>query len=245
MRFTFDASTIDPNQMPEPLPLNWYHVTITREEIKETSGSAGKGQSLTFFLKVLSGPHAGREQRDQLNIDNPNPTTVRIAQQRLSAYAHVTGQVRFNDTAELFNKPFAAKIGPQEDNPKYGEVFGLKDMQGNEPGRQPLTSQSTSNWDQPPTQQQQPPSWAPQANPTQPFAQTASGQIHAASNQSGIFAQTALPSGMMTSTPSSPSFANGGLTPAFPTSQTPQQSAFSQPASGLPVADAGRPPWMK
>lgn len=236
MRFTFDASTIDPNQMLEPLPLNWYHVTITREEIKETNGSAGKGQSLTFFLKVLSGPHAGREQRDQLNIDNPNPTTVRIAQQRLSAYAHVTGQVRFNDTAELFNKPFAARIGPQEDNPKYGEVFGLRDMQGNEPGRQ-HQSANLSNQNFEDSRRQA--AWAPQANPTQPFASTANGQTQANHGHVGMFAPPA------TTFPSNPSFANGGLTPAFPTSQTSQQAGFLQPATGLPVADAGRPPWMK
>lgn len=134
MRYAFNAQTIEiTDGPPPPVPLNWYKVVISREEVKETNGDAGKGNQLAFYCKVIEGEYTGREQRKGMNLDNPNPQTVRIAQEELAKFSWVVGRPGFQDTQELFNTPFFAQMGPQEGSVKYGDVFEVRDLNGKTP----------------------------------------------------------------------------------------------------------------
>lgn len=170
MRYAFNAQTIEiTDGPPPPVPLNWYKVVISREEVKETNGDAGKGNQLAFYCKVIEGDYTGREQRKGMNLDNPNAQTVRIAQEELAKFSWVVGRPNFQDTQELFNIPLMALMGPQEGSTKYGDVFEVRDLNGKTPaelakmGIQPAQNFATGM-----TAQPQAPAWGaqPQAAPT-------------------------------------------------------------------------------
>jgi hypothetical protein len=106
--FAFDASKVAPEVGIEPLPNGEYMVIITNSLLKKTK--AGTGDIMELTLAVVDGPMKGRKIWDRLNVKNPNPTAVQMAQARLSAICHSVGKITFSDTAELHNIPMIAKV---------------------------------------------------------------------------------------------------------------------------------------
>lgn len=230
MRYQFNATSVEITDGPlPPVPLNWYRVAISREEAKPTEGAAGKGTQLAFFLKVLEGDYSGREQRHGMNLDNPNATTVRIAQEELSKYAYVVGRPVFNDTQELFGIPFFAQMGPQKDEPRYGEVYEVRDVNGKTPAELAKMGQQQSAPFVPATaaQQQQPaPAWgAPAAQPVQQWGQQQPANPSQPQAVSSPFASPAA------------SIAPSPFGQASPQSSSP----FATPANGAPGAATASP----
>jgi hypothetical protein len=86
-------------------------------------------------MEAIDGPAKGLQTVDRLNLHNKNETAVRIANQQLAAYCHVTGVYAFNATEELHGKPFVVEMVARRDNPNQTEVGKLFDMNGNEPGK--------------------------------------------------------------------------------------------------------------
>jgi uncharacterized protein DUF669 len=130
----FDARTVEPASFAPPPPLADYHVRVADSEAKPTT--KGDGGYVSFQLEILDpGPYAGRKIPYNLNLWNPNAQTCEIAYKQLSALCHVTQVFEIRDTRQLHNIPFIATIGPQKDQPTYSNVFGVKDINGNMPGK--------------------------------------------------------------------------------------------------------------
>lgn len=117
----FDAAGIDPTTAYDLLPAGRYRVQIVESELRVTR--AGTGQYLWLMLDIIDGPLTGRKLFEQLNLINPNPTTVEIAQRTLSAICHATGQLQVTDSEQLHFKPMtivvtvdASKDGAPERN---------------------------------------------------------------------------------------------------------------------------------
>ncbi len=81
----------------------------------------GMGQFLWLMLDILDGPHKGRKIFDQLNLVNPNPTTVEIAQRTLSAICHATGRMHVSDSEELHLIPMTIQVKIKPPKNGYGE----------------------------------------------------------------------------------------------------------------------------
>lgn len=232
MQYQFNAAQVNPAQTVTCPPLDWYMVIIAGEDVKENKEKSNI--QLGFQIRVVDGPHKGSGVRDGMNLQNPNETTVRIAQQRLSAYAHVVGRLSFNDTRELHNLPFYAQLGPQKDDPKYGEIFAMRDLAGNEPGKQAQPSMPAPTQ----AQQQQPPAnfgmqpTAPFGNPLQPQGQQNGFAPSAAA------APPAQVAGPFQGAPGNGAFGTNPATGAS-TAATASPSNWSQP----PAQD--KPAWMK
>jgi hypothetical protein len=92
----FDASGIEPTTAYDLLPAGKYRAQIVESEIRVTKN--GMGQFLWLMLDILEGVCQGRKIFDQLNLVNPNPTTVEIAQRTLSAICHATGKLQVGDS---------------------------------------------------------------------------------------------------------------------------------------------------
>ena len=245
MNFNFDARSVNPDQRPEPLPLDWYPVIITDSEVKETKDQTGMYLSLTLRI-IPPHPKANREQQYNLNLKNNNQQTVDIAYRQLSAICHVVGVLQLQDTRQLHNIPFQAKIGPQTNDPSYGEVKAVRDFQGNDPGKQgapapyaqpaPVAQPAQSVWGNTAPQQPPPAYGAPPANPTQapPPAWGAPALGPAAPIQPAAFAPA--------SSPAPPA--------AFPGAPPPATAFPSNPAAPAPAASwqpqqpvGNKPPW--
>ena len=111
---TFDANNVTPSAPMELLPPGKYVVQIVQSEMKETTN--GSGQYLKLEMEVMDGPSKGRKLWDNLNLVNPNPQTVDIAQRALSAICHAVGRLQVSDSEELHYKPMTATLAVEPDS---------------------------------------------------------------------------------------------------------------------------------
>lgn len=126
----FNAETVDPNQVYDALPAGDYPVIISSADIRQTK--SGTGQYLEITLDIQSSDLMGRKLFDRLNLWNPNPKTVEIAQRQLSAICHATGVMQLEDTDQLIHRPLIASVKVKDD-PGYGlrnEIKGYKAQEG-------------------------------------------------------------------------------------------------------------------
>lgn len=99
----FDANKVEPNAGFDPIPEGQYVAIISESAMKPTKN--GDGQYLELTFQVLEGPHKGRNLWTRLNLWNPNPKAVQIAQGELSAICRAVGVMTPQDSAELHNLP--------------------------------------------------------------------------------------------------------------------------------------------
>lgn len=116
---SFDATSVEPTTAYELLPAGKYRAQIVESEMRVTRN--GMGQFLWLMLDILDGQHKGRKIFDQLNLVNPNPTTVEIAQRTLSAICHATGKMQVSDSEELHLIPMTIQVKIKPPKNGYGE----------------------------------------------------------------------------------------------------------------------------
>jgi hypothetical protein len=136
----FDATQYKPAVVGVPqLPVSGpegYKVVIAGSEVRPTKND--DGGLLALNLQIIEGDHAGSTGEYRLNLYNKSETAQRIAYEQLTAICHVTGVFQVLDTDVLMNIPFRVIVGLQKGDNKegYTEVKGVKDINGNDPGKQ-------------------------------------------------------------------------------------------------------------
>lgn len=104
-------------------PADKYPVILTKSEYKETK--AKNGHFLQMIMKVIAGKYKGRLIYENLNLDNPNPVAVEIANKALNSICKACGKVGVQDSEELHGIPFYAtlKVNPAtKTNPASNSV---------------------------------------------------------------------------------------------------------------------------
>ena len=104
----FNAHNVDPATEFEPIPAGKYTAVISDPEMKPTRNGTGSYLELTF--QVVEGEYKSRKLWARLNLDNPNPLTVKIAQAELSSICHATGVMQPKDSIELHNLPLQVTV---------------------------------------------------------------------------------------------------------------------------------------
>ena len=104
----FDASKVEPASSFDPIPAGKYLAVIVASELRPTK--SGSGNYLELTLQIAEGQYKGRKLWARLNLDNPNPQAMRIAQGELSAICRATGVMTPRDSAELHHLPLAIKV---------------------------------------------------------------------------------------------------------------------------------------
>lgn len=120
-RIDFNPAGIQPAKDFEPIAPGWYAAQIVQSEIRDTK--AGNGQYLYLELELLETHHPelkGRRLFDRLNIWNPNPKAVEIAQRTLSAICHAVGIPTMGDSEEAHHIPMAVKVRIRGAQGDYG-----------------------------------------------------------------------------------------------------------------------------
>ena len=115
----------------EPIPNDWYNVTMQESEMKPTKNN--DGAYLECQLKVVDGDFAGRLVWLRLNLDNKNEVAQEIAYKQLASICEATGVINVGDSAELHGKPFMVKVvvrPPQGDYDASNEIKGFKACAG-------------------------------------------------------------------------------------------------------------------
>jgi len=111
----FNAHDVDPSTPFDPVPADKYLAIITDSEMKVTKNGDGRFLELTF--EVIEGEYKGRKVWARLNLENPNPLTVKIARAELSAICRAVGVMTPRDSVELHNLPLlvTVKVKKRED----------------------------------------------------------------------------------------------------------------------------------
>ena len=85
------------------LPAGEYTAVIIKSQYKETKAKTGHYLQLQF--KVIEGEQKGRMLFENLNLDNPNPIAVEIANKELNSICQACGKAAVSDSEELHNIP--------------------------------------------------------------------------------------------------------------------------------------------
>jgi hypothetical protein len=121
---TFDASSVEPMGSYDVLPPAKYLVQIVASEMRPTRD--GRGQYLYLELEVLEGQHAGRKLFDRLNLVNPNPDAVQIAQRTLSSLCRAAGKLQVSNSEQLHLIPLIADVRVRPPSGAYGESNSMR-----------------------------------------------------------------------------------------------------------------------
>lgn len=113
-----------------PVPAGKYPAMIIKSQYKETK--AKTGHYLQFDIKITQGEHAGRLLFERLNLDNPNPVAVEIANKTLNTISHACGKIGVMDSDELHGiemlltviKNEATETQPANNDIKFYEPAG-------------------------------------------------------------------------------------------------------------------------
>lgn len=139
----------DMNSGFDPIPAGEYLSQIIESEVKDTAKKTGKYIKLKFA--ILKGEFKGRFIWTNLNIVNPNPVAVEIAQKELATLCRACGKAVIQDTQELHGIPILMKIKiklAKDDYPAGNEPIGYKPATvgatAQNPAEQPEGSESTS-----------------------------------------------------------------------------------------------------
>jgi len=108
----FNANTVPPSTFGA-MPPGMYAVMATASDRKPTK--AGTGEYLQFTIDVLDEAYNTKKLWLRLNLWNPNPTAVTIAQQELAALCKAVGVPEPQDSSELLNIPYIVKLGVEKD----------------------------------------------------------------------------------------------------------------------------------
>jgi len=106
---------------------------IKSSQYKQTK--AKNGYYLMLVWKIADGPHKGRQLFDNLNLDNPNPIAVEIANKSLNSICQAMGKVGVEDSEELHGIPIMItwKVTPATpQNPPGNSITAYKPMEEGE-----------------------------------------------------------------------------------------------------------------
>lgn len=106
----FDAKNAEKQKDFEPIPQQWVIGEVTKSEYKPTS--AKTGHYLTCQIKIIAPEEfKGRMVFNLMNLQNPNQTTVEIAQKELASMCEACGIDELEDSTELHGIPFGMRLG--------------------------------------------------------------------------------------------------------------------------------------
>lgn len=105
------ANTEDNNESAasfEAIPAGEYLAQITKSEMK--ANKAKTGHFLLLIHTVIEGKHKGSSIFVRLNLDNPNPKAVEIANKELNSICQACEQEGVEDSEDLHGIPMCIKV---------------------------------------------------------------------------------------------------------------------------------------
>jgi len=156
----FNAMNYDPELGVPQLPLGLKQpARLVSDEVVGAKGNASNG-FIAFEVEIIDGANKGAKGVYRLNIYNQSERAVEIAYRQLSALSIACQTPHWQDTRELYNKPFLIDVTPQKateqnEGKGYTEISAVYDVNGNRPTRQGATGQTQQNNQQQNNGQQQ------------------------------------------------------------------------------------------
>lgn len=125
---SFDAEKVEPAGSMETIPAGLYPAYIVKSETKQTN--AGTGSYLSLMFKILDGDYQNRTVWVNLNLDNPNPKAVEIAQRELSSICRAVNVLTPEEPEELNGRPLQIKVAIRPATAQWPESNDVKGFKG-------------------------------------------------------------------------------------------------------------------
>lgn len=90
------------------IPAGEYVARIIESDMKPTNKN--DGEYLELVYEITEGEYKNRRLWVNLNLDNPNPKTVEIANRQMRSVREATGVLNPTDSQELHNKPHIVRV---------------------------------------------------------------------------------------------------------------------------------------
>lgn len=132
-------------QLPVSDQNGWPCIFIASEA--KPMKEAENGSLLEFTAQIIDGPYKGQTGALRLNLwHRTSSQAVQIAHQQLSAICHALGVFQVQDSSVLHGKPLRIIVTEQPKakpaDPTYTQISGIRDINGNEPGKAPPQPQA-------------------------------------------------------------------------------------------------------
>nr|DAR80701.1 MAG TPA: Protein of unknown function (DUF669) [Caudoviricetes sp.] len=109
----FNATVVEPAKPFQAIEPGWYDAKIDESEMRPTN--SGSGAYLKLRFSIIGGKHNNQKVFQNLNLQNPNPTAVEIAQKQLSAICHSMNVLQLQNSAQLHGIPLKIKVKIRKD----------------------------------------------------------------------------------------------------------------------------------
>lgn len=118
LKSAFSVENVAPKSSEfELIPAGEYLVQIMASEWKTTKSG---GQMLVLEMEIVDGPFAGRKVWERLNLENPNPKAVEIAEETLRDICLAQGRIGCDDSEELHFQTILTFIKVEPPKGEYG-----------------------------------------------------------------------------------------------------------------------------
>jgi hypothetical protein len=101
-----------------------YTLKATDAELKETK--KGDGAYLAVTFEVTKGEHTGRKVWQNFNIHNPSEKAQQIGREQVAAWGRAAGKPNAQDSDELMERNFQAKLGIEKGTGGYNDKNIIK-----------------------------------------------------------------------------------------------------------------------
>ena len=123
-KLQFNSAGKDTGGDFEPLPVGDYNMMVIESEI--SPNKKGTGSYLKIVLHCLDDEYQGRRVYEYINIDHPNEKVVAIAERQLAELCNAVGVLELEDTQELHEIPFVARLKVEAGNEQFGPSNKVK-----------------------------------------------------------------------------------------------------------------------
>ncbi len=137
----FDASKVEPFEGFDPIPAGDYVLMMVGSEMKESKQNANN-KYMNWRAQVAEGPHKGRTLFEIMNLGHEKEDVRKIAQGQLSALCRAVGIMQVRNSAELYNRPFGAKVTIEKYEDKFSNKIKSYHALGSQPAQSPTTQQA-------------------------------------------------------------------------------------------------------
>ena len=96
-------------------------VTLKATEAEEKKTSAGTGSYIAVEFEITKGEYVGRKVWQNFNVNNPNDKAEKIGREQIAGWARACGKPNAQDTDELLERPFNAKLGIEKGTGGYSD----------------------------------------------------------------------------------------------------------------------------
>jgi len=108
----------------EAVPAGEYLAQITKSEMK--ANKAKTGHFLLLIHTIIEGKHKGSSIFVRLNLDNPNPKAVEIANKELNSICQACEQEGVEDSEDLHGIPMCIKVAVEEATAQWPASNNIK-----------------------------------------------------------------------------------------------------------------------